>query len=125
QLSGGRRDSVEQGRAGEDHEADEEEPLPSQKVTGPSAEQEEACEDERVRVDHPLQARLVLEAERRLDVRQGDVHDRRVEDDHELREADDHEYDPGIRGMAAHSAPYVSGLISPFQASSGQCPYAT
>ncbi len=72
----------------------------------------------------PLQARLA-EAERRLDVRQRDVHDRRIENDHELREADDHEYDPGIRGMAAHSAPYVSGLGSPFQASSGRSPYAT
>ena len=60
-----------------------------------------------------------------LDVRQRDVHDRRVEDDHELREADDDEYDPGIRGMAAHSTPYVSGLISPFQASSAADPYAT
>ena len=51
-----------------------------------------------------------------LDVRQRDVHDRRVEDDHELREADDHEDDPGIRGVAAHAAPCVSGLLSPFQA---------
>ena len=105
QLSRGRRDSVEQRGGGEDDESDEEEPLPSQKVARASAEQQEAGEDERVRVDHPLQARLVLEAERRLDVRQGDVHDRRVEDDHELREADDYEYDPGIRGMAAHQSP--------------------
>src|SRR5207244_7146265 len=125
QLAGGGCDPVEQRGAGEDDQADEEEPLPSQEVPRAPAEQQEAGEDERVRVDHPLQAGLVLEAERRLDVRQGNVHDRRVEDDHELRKADDYEYDPGIRRMAAHSAPYVSGLISPFQATSGRFSYAT
>src|SRR5439155_26984924 len=94
------RDAGQERRGGEDHEPDEEEPLTSQEVARAPAEQEEAGEDERVRVDHPLQAGLG-EAERGLDVRQGDVHDRRVEDDHELRKADDDEYDPGIRGMAA------------------------
>ena len=86
----------EERRGGEDHEPDEEEPLPSEEVAGAAAEQQEAGEDERVRVDDPLQAGLG-EAERGLDRREGDVHDRRVEDDHELREADDYENDPGIR----------------------------
>src|SRR5262249_379691 len=120
------RDPVQERRCGEDDEADQEEPLPSQKVASAAAEQEKAGEDERVRVDHPLEARLA-EAEPALDVGQRDIHDRRVEDDHELRQADDYEYDPGIRGMATHSTPYdlVNGLYSPFEASSGPSSYAT
>src|SRR5262249_14641345 len=120
------RDPVEERRCGEDNEADQEEPLPSQEVARAAAEQEKAGEDERVRVDHPLEACLA-ETERALDVGQRDVHDRRVENDHELREADDYEHDPGIRGMATHSTPYnlVNGLYSPFEASSGPSSYAT
>ena len=60
----------EERRDSEDHEPDEEEPLPSQEVAHAPAEQQEAGEDERVRVDHPLQAGLG-EAERGLDVRAG------------------------------------------------------
>ena len=63
-----RRDAVQERGRGEDDDADEEEPLPSQQVAGAPAEQQEAGEDERVGVDHPLQARLA-EAEVFLDVR--------------------------------------------------------
>ena len=66
----------------------EEHPPPAEQVGGAAAEQEEAGEGQRVRVDDPLQAGG-REAEVVADRRQGDVDDRDVEDHHELREADD------------------------------------
>ena len=83
-------------RDGEDDHAGDEEPLPSEQVGRAAAEQEEAAEDERVRVDDPLQARRA-EVQAVLDRRQGDVHDRRVENDHELRNADEDEDEPAVR----------------------------
>ena len=68
-----------------------------------AAEQERAAEEDGVRRDHPLQARL-REVEIRLDRRQGDVHDRDVEDDHELC-GDDHRESqpaPGVDVLFAY-----------------------
>ena len=42
----------------EDDDSDEEHPAPSEEVSGPPAEQQEAAEEERVRADHPLQVLL-------------------------------------------------------------------
>ena len=42
---------------GEDDDARDEEPLRAEEVGGAASEQEEAAEDEGVRVDDPLQAR--------------------------------------------------------------------
>ncbi len=53
-----RREPVQERRGREDDEADEEEPLAAEQVTGTTAEQQEAAEDERVRVDDPLQVGL-------------------------------------------------------------------
>ena len=107
QLARARREPVQERRRREDDEADEEEPLAAEKVAGATAEQEEAAEHERVRIDDPLEVGLA-QAEVLLDGREGDVHDRRVEDDHELCEADQDEDHPGIRAVTlAHAAPCV------------------
>jgi hypothetical protein len=98
------RQAVQQRGHGEDDEAGQEEALPADQVAGPAAEQQEAAEDERVGVDDPLQVRLA-QVQIRLDRRQRDVHDRRVQDDHELREADQDEDDPLVRFARAHCAP--------------------
>ena len=90
----------------------EEEALAPEQVAGAAAEQQEAAEDERVGVDDPLEVRLG-QAEVFLDRRQRDVHDGRVEHDHELREADEDEDDPGIRRVALHRTPILSGRVSP------------
>ena len=65
----------------------EEDPAAAEQVRGPPAEQQEARERERVRVDDPLRPRR-REAQAVPDRGQRHVHDRDVEDDHELREAD-------------------------------------
>jgi hypothetical protein len=88
-------ETVEQRRAGEDSEPDQEQPLQAEEVAEAAAQQEEAAEDEGVGVDDPLQA-AVGEVKVVLDRRQGDVHDRRVENDHEVCQADEDEDDPGI-----------------------------
>jgi hypothetical protein len=92
---------IEERGAGEDDEADQEKALAAQQVAKAAAEEQEAAEDEGVGVDDPLQT-AVGEVEVRLDRRQGDVHDRRVEDDHELRQADEDEDDPRVGGGASH-----------------------
>jgi hypothetical protein len=58
------------------------------RVTGAAAEQEQAAEGDRVGVHHPLQA-AAGKAKCLLDVREGNVHDGRVEHDHELGGGDD------------------------------------
>ena len=90
-----RREPVQERGDREDHDADEEDPLAADEVAGAPAEQQEAAEDERVRVDDPLQVG-VRHVEVVLDRRQRDVHDRRVQDDHELRHADEDEHEPRI-----------------------------
>jgi hypothetical protein len=89
------RNRAQQRGTGEQHEADEEDLLPPGEVAGPAAEEEEAAEQQRVRVHDPLQVGLG-HVEIFLDRRQRNVDDRRVEDDHELRQADEDEDEPGI-----------------------------
>ncbi len=91
----GRREAVQERRDSEDHDADEEDPLAPDEVAGAAAEQQEAAEDERVRVDDPLQVGI-RHPQVGLDRRQRDVHDRRVQDHHELRHADQHEDEPRV-----------------------------
>ena len=87
------RDSAQQGGAGEDAEAGEEDrPAPDQ-VAEPAGQQQEAAEGDQVRVDHPGEAG-VREAEIVLNRREGDVHDGRVEDDHQHAHAEDVEGEP-------------------------------
>ena len=77
-------------------EADDEDAPAAEQVRRAAAEQQEAAEHERVRVDDPLQAALG-EAEVALDRRQRDVHDRGVEHDHELRDREHRERLPAAR----------------------------
>ena len=49
------REPVQERGDGEDDDAGEEEPLPAEQVAGAAAEEQEAAEDQRVRVDDPLQ----------------------------------------------------------------------
>ena len=83
QLAGGLREAAED--RGQDETADpgEQNATPPEQVAGAGTEQQEPTEGERVGVDHPGQRRGA-EVEGRLDVRQRDVHDRRVEHEHEL-----------------------------------------
>ena len=73
-----------QRRGGEQHQPGDEHAAAAQPVPGPPAEQQQPAEGQRVRVDHPLQARPG-KAQRPLDVRQRNVHDRRVQHHHQLR----------------------------------------
>ena len=84
-------------------EPGEEHALASDQVAGAPAEQQEAAEQQRVRVDDPLEVRFG-HLEIRLDRRQRDVHDRRVEHDHELRETDEDEDEPRIRATGGHAS---------------------
>jgi hypothetical protein len=77
-------------RQREQREAAREHLAPPEQVGCAAAEQQEARERERVRVDDPGEARG-LEAEVGRDRRQRHVHDRDVEHDHELRDAAEHE----------------------------------
>ena len=90
-----RREPVEERCDREDHDADEEDALAPDEVACAPAEEQEAAERERVRVDDPLQVG-VRHLQVFLDRRQRDVHDRRVEDHHELRHADEHEHEPRV-----------------------------
>jgi hypothetical protein len=101
QHLGARRECIQQRRDREDHDAGEEDPLAADEVACAPAEQQEATEDERVRVDDPLQVG-VRHLEVALDRRERDVHDRRVEDDHELRHADEHQNEPRTDRVAVH-----------------------
>ena len=77
----------------EEGEPRHEEAAATEQVGEPPAEQERAAEEDGVRRDDPLQARL-REVEVALDRGQRDVHDRDVEDDHELRGDDESEGAP-------------------------------
>ena len=72
----------------EDQQPGDEDPAAPEQVAGPAAEQQQPAERHRVGVDHPLQVGPG-EAERGLDVRQGDGDDGQVEHDHELGRRDD------------------------------------
>ncbi len=89
------RECREERRDAEDGEADDEHPPPAEEVGRPSAEEQEAPEDERVGADHPLEV-LLREPEIGLDRRQGDVHDRDVEHDHELDDAEERQRQPSV-----------------------------
>ena len=95
----------------EDRQAGDEQAPAAEQVGRTTAEQQEAAEHERVGVDDPLEV-LVGEAQIRLDRRQGDVHDRRVEDDHELREAHDDEHEPRADGGAKAKEGGHAGSLS-------------
>jgi hypothetical protein len=99
QHPGRAREPVQQRGDREDDQPDQEDALAPEQVAGSPAEQQETSEEQRVRVDDPLQVGLA-QAEVLLDRRQRDVHDRRVEDDHELRDADQDQDEPGVRGVA-------------------------
>ena len=90
-----RREPVEEGGDGEDHDADEEHALAAEEVARAASEQQEPAEDERVRVHDPLEVG-VRHVEVGLDRRQRDVHDRGVEDHHELRHAHEREHEPRV-----------------------------
>jgi hypothetical protein len=83
------RESAEQRGEREHDNPGNEDSSPAENVAGPAAQQQETAEGERVGVDDPLQARAG-EAERVLNVRQGDVHDGGVEHHHQLGRGDDH-----------------------------------
>ena len=85
-LRGG--EAAEQRPDREDEDAGDEDAAAAEDVAEPAAEQQQAAEGQRVGGDDPLEA-AAAEAERLLDVRQRDVHDRRVEHDHQLRRRDD------------------------------------
>ncbi len=86
ELAGGKASDQRGDR--EQQDAGDEDPAAAQQVAGPAAEQQQPAERERVGVDDPLQV-AAGEAERVLDVRQGHVHDGRVEHHHELRGRND------------------------------------
>ena len=95
-----------EGRGGEQQQAGDEHPAPAEQVTGTAAEQQQAAERQGVAVHHPLQAG-VGESQGRLDVRQRDVDDGRVEHDHQLRGRDDQQ-----RHALLAAAASVAGLVS-------------
>jgi hypothetical protein len=80
----------------EEERADHEDTPAAEKVSGPSSQEEEPAEHERVGADHPLQV-LLREPEVDLDRRQRDVDDRDVEDGHELHREDERECEPLLR----------------------------
>ena len=83
-----RGEAAEQRRGRKQQQPEHEHPPPAKDVTGAAAEQEQAAEGDRVGVHHPLQS-AAGEAKCLLDVREGNVHDGRVEHDHELGGGDD------------------------------------
>ncbi len=84
------------GRDGEAGQRDDQDLLAADVVGDPAAQQQQGAERQRVGGDHPLPVG-VGDAQRRLRLGQGDVHDGRVEDDHQLRERDDGERQPALR----------------------------
>ena len=86
--------SAEEARNREDSEAEQEDLAPAEEVGGPTTQQEEPSEGQRVHVDDPLQSRGG-EVEVLLDGRQGYIDDRGVQYDHELSDQDDAEDEPG------------------------------
>jgi len=90
-----RRGRAQHGGTREPGDADEEHAAPTEPVTQRAAEKQEAGERQRVRVDHPLQARQTR-VEVLADRRQRDVHDGRVEDDHQLGDRDEYQRGPPL-----------------------------
>ena len=80
----------------EDHEPDEQRRLASVAVAGAARDQEEAREDERVRVDDPLQLAR-RRAELAHEARQRDVDDRAVDADDQQAQTEDREDPPAPR----------------------------
>ena len=80
--------SASQRREREQDDAGDEHPAAAKNVSGPPTEQEQPAERQRIGVDHPLQARAG-EAERPLDVREGDVDDGGIQHHHQLCGGDD------------------------------------
>ena len=94
QLPGLLGESAEQRGEGEEQDAGHEDPAAAEDVTGTAAEQQQAAEGEGVRADDPGEVGRG-ELERVLNVRERDVHNRRVEYHHELAGRDDGEGDAG------------------------------
>ena len=81
----------------------EEDPPSTEDVGGPTAQEQEAAEDESVGTDHPLEIAL-REPEVHLDRGQRHVHDRDVEDDHELNDAQERQGQPRTAGGSRRAA---------------------
>ena len=81
-----------QGAEGEDRDADQEHPAAPEEISRPRPEEEEPAEGEDVGVDHPGK-RAGREPEALLNVREGDVHDRRVQHHHQLSGEDHRQQD--------------------------------
>jgi len=86
-----RRHAAEQRRSGEECDAGDEHAPAAEQIAGPRAEEQETSEGKRVGGDHPREVRR-REVQCPGDVRQGDVHDGRVEHDHQLDGKDDAEH---------------------------------
>ncbi len=84
QLRLGLREPARQRGEREEDQAGQEEPAAAEQIGHSTAEQQEAAEGQRVRVDDPREV-LLGEAQIAADRRQRDVDDRGVEDDDELR----------------------------------------
>ena len=108
QHSGRLREAVEQRGGAEHDDPGREQPLTTEQVGRAAAEQQEAAEDERVRVDDPLEVRGG-EVQPVLNGGQRDVHDGRIEHDHELGEAGDHEDQPPICASAGWGGQFRPG----------------
>ena len=95
--------AAQQRRDREEDEPDHEHAAAPEQVRCTATQQEEAGEGEGVGAHDPLEP-LRREAEVRLDRRERDVHDRRVEDDHEERAAEEGERPPppGIGSRLHH-----------------------
>ena len=104
-LAGG--EAAQQRRQHEDQQASDEDPAAFEQVAGTAAEQQQPAERHGVGVDDPLQVGPG-EAERGLDVRQGDVDDGQVEREHELGRRDDgqHQAQPPRCRRGGHGASF-------------------
>ena len=80
---------------GEDAEAGQEHPAPSEQVGGAAAEEEQAAEDERVARDRPADAGAG-QVQVAGEARQRDVHRRDVEDHHQLRDQQHEQQQPAL-----------------------------
>ncbi len=98
------REPAQERAEGEEQRAGHEDTPAAEKVRGPSSQEEESSEHERVGADHPLQV-LLREPEVDLDRRQRDVDDRDVEDGHELHREDERECEPLLPVRVDHGNP--------------------
>ena len=94
----------------EEHEAADEHPPAPEQVGEPSAEQQEAAEEEGVGVDDPGEV-VLAELEVAADRREGDVDDRGVDDDQELGHREQDEGDRLLAGglERGHAGPLTWG----------------